>query len=191
MMARLLAEALEAGIAVSYAHDLIRTHRLVPESPDIEHWPWPIAIRTLGRFEIRIDGIPLRSEGKAQRKPLELLKVMIALGDRDVAVDRLIDILWPEPGASGQKSFDITLHRLRKLLGSDAAVEVSDRHASLNRHMVWVDAHVLDRLLEVHVPASAALPPIEALEAAAPRVLNLYGGAFLRRFRNAVAGGPA
>ena len=80
MMVRLLTEALDRDIGVAYARELIRIHRLVPESQDIEHWPWPIRVYTLGRFEIQLDGMPLRSEGKAQRKPLELLKAVIALG---------------------------------------------------------------------------------------------------------------
>ena len=181
MMVRLLTEALDRDIGVAYARELIRIHRLVPESQDIEHWPWPIRVYTLGRFEIQLDGMPLRSEGKAQRKPLELLKAVIALGAWEVTVDKLIDMLWPDPeGGDGQKTFDITVHRLRKLLGFDAAVEVSDRRVSLNRHVVWVDAWALDRTLESLVPAATAvLPRIDLLEAAAPQVMNLYRGPFL------------
>jgi LuxR family transcriptional regulator, maltose regulon positive regulatory protein len=181
MMARLLTEALDHDIGVAYARELIRIHRLLPESQDIEHWPWPIRVYTLGRFEIQLDGMPLRFGGKAQRKPLELLKAVIALGASEVAVDKIIDMLWPDPvSGDGQKTFDITVHRLRKLLGCDAAVEVSDRRVSLNRHVVWVDAWALDRTLESLVPAATTvLPRIDLLEAAAPQVLNLYRGLFL------------
>jgi ATP/maltotriose-dependent transcriptional regulator MalT/DNA-binding SARP family transcriptional activator len=181
MMVCLLTEALDHDIGVTYARELIRIHRLLPESHDAEHWPWPVRIYTLGRFEIQIDGMPLRFAGKAQRKPLELLKAMIALGAYEVAVDKLIDTLWPDPArGDGQKTFDITVHRLRKLLRFDAAFEVSDRRASLNRHIVWVDAWALDRTLESLVPvATAVLPRIDLLEAAAPQVLRLYRGPFL------------
>ena len=180
MMARLLTEAFVNDIGVPYASELVRTHRLLPESPDVPNWPWPLVIRTLGRFEILIDGSPLRFEGKAQRKPLELLKVMLALGPAEVSIDHLVDVLWPDAGdGDARKTFDITLHRLRKLLGQEGLVRVSDRHVSLDRRIGFVDAWVLDRILESLVPASAALPPIERLEAAAPRILELYGGPFL------------
>jgi DNA-binding SARP family transcriptional activator len=106
---------------------------------------------------------------------------VIALGASEVAVDKIIDMLWPDPvSGDGQKTFDITVHRLRKLLGCDAAVEVSDRRVSLNCHVVWVDAWVLDRTLESLVPAATAVAPgIDLLEAAAPQVLKLYRGPFL------------
>jgi LuxR family transcriptional regulator, maltose regulon positive regulatory protein len=181
MMVRLLTEALDHDIVVTYARELITIHRLLPESQEIERWPWPVRIYTLGRFEIQVDGLPLRFAGKAQRKPLELLKAVLALGPGEVAVDKLIDTLWPDPErGDGQKTFDITVHRLRKLLGFDAAVEVSDRRASLNRRIVWVDAWALDRTLESLVPAASAVAPgIDLLEAAAPQVLKLYRGPFL------------
>ena len=181
MMVRLLTEALDHDIVVTYARELITVHRMLPESQDIERWPWPVRIYALGRFEIQVDGVPLHFAGKAQRKPLELLKAVLALGPREVGVDKLIDTLWPDPArGDGQKTFDITVHRLRKLLGFDAAVEVSDRRVALDRHLVWVDAWALDRTLESLVPAATAvLPQIDLLEAAAPQVLNLYRGQFL------------
>lgn len=67
-------------------------------------------IYALGRFEIHAHDEELRFDGKAQRKPIELLKVLVALGGRDVPADTLIDILWPEPGqGDGQKALDITV----------------------------------------------------------------------------------
>ena len=179
MMVPLLTEALEHGISVVYCRDLISIHRLAPETPDIEYWPWPIRISTLGRFEIRIDGKPLRFARKAQHKPLELLKIMIASGDHAVAIERLIDLLWPHPEEGSRKAFDITVHRLRKLLGLDAAVEVADRHASLNSRFVWVDAWALDRMLDPLDSVTGQPAAAKRIEAAAPRILKLFGGPFL------------
>jgi DNA-binding SARP family transcriptional activator len=61
-------------------------HRLLPPSPDAERWPWPIRIRTLGCFEIERDGTQLRFEGKAQRQPLKMLKILIAAGERPLPI---------------------------------------------------------------------------------------------------------
>jgi len=179
MMTRLAGFALEHGIEPEYTRMLIRRRELVPDTP-IESWPWPIRIHTLGRFEILKDDAPLTFEGKTQHKPIDMLKVMIALGGKDVAADKLIDILWPDPPEDGgQKVFDITVHRLRKLLGTNAVL-VSDRHATLNPALVWVDAWALERTLAPLVPAVNQPPPeARAMEEAAPAVLDLYRGHFL------------
>jgi two-component SAPR family response regulator len=123
----------------------------------------------------------LRFEGKAQRKPIELAKMLIALGGRDVPANKLIDLLWPEPSASdGQKAFDITMHRLRKLLGCDEALQVTSRSVSLNPQLVWVDVWALERRLAPLIPAvNAALPEIGMLELEATPIMNLYRGHFL------------
>ena len=74
VMAKLCAKALEAGIEVKYVQSLVRKRRLLPKEPplEIEAWPWPIKIYTLGRFEIFKDDQLLQSKGKVQRKPLAL-----------------------------------------------------------------------------------------------------------------------
>ena len=181
MMVRLYEEALDHGIEVAYVQDVINQLGMLPESPDTENWPWPVKIYTLGRFEVLKDGELLRFEGKAQRKPIELAKMLVALGGRDVSANKLIDLLWPEPSTSdGQKAFDITVHRLRRLLGCDAALQVTSRSVSLNPQLVWVDVWALERRLAPLIPAvNAALPEIGLLESEAPQVLNLYRGHFL------------
>jgi ATP/maltotriose-dependent transcriptional regulator MalT/DNA-binding SARP family transcriptional activator len=181
MMVRLYEEALDHGIEVAYVQDVIKQHGMLPESPDTENWPWPVKIYTLGRFEVLKDGELLRFEGKTQRKPIELAKMLVALGGRDVSANKLIDLLWPEPSASdGRKAFDITVHRLRRLLGRDDALQVTARSVSLNPQLVWVDVWALERRLAPLIPAvNAALPEIGLLESQAPQVLNLYRGHFL------------
>jgi len=180
MMSRLCGFALEHDIEANYATMLIAKRRLTPDAP-LESWPWPIKIYTLGRFEVRIDGEALRFEGKAQRKPMALVKALVALGGRDIPVDKVVDILWSSPTeGDGHKAFDITVHRLRKLLGYDQAIQITDRHATLNPQLVWVDAWALERTLSPLVAAvNAPEPDIGLLEAAASQVLRLYGGHFL------------
>ena len=105
--------------------------------------------------------------------------MLVAAGEAGVAVERLIDVLWPNPEEGGRKAFDITLHRLRKLLGADGAVVVTDARAALDPRIVSTDAWTLLRVLDAVVPSSGSEPPPGALEAAASRVLTLYTGAFL------------
>ncbi|MDH5287503.1 MAG: hypothetical protein OEX23_12840 [Betaproteobacteria bacterium] len=181
MMVRLYTEALDQEMAIGYVRQVIEQHGLLPMSQDVENWPWPVRIYSLGRFEILARGEPVRSASKAQRKPMDLARVLIAAGEGGLSESRLIDTLWPERLESdGRKALDITVHRLRKLLGSDAAVKVVDRAVSLDPHFVWVDAWSLERTLaRLTPPLAVAEPPIALLDAAAPQVLKLYRGEFL------------
>jgi len=178
---RLLAEALRAAIEPDYVRSLIRKFGIGAESPDVDDWPWPIRICTLGRFAILVDGVALRSAGKAQRRPLDLLKLVIALGGRDVSSNAAVGALWPESGGDAGHAFESTLHRLRKLLGHDDAIVHADGKLTLNPKLVWTDVWALERQ---HDKAQAAHSdsteaPQPATPAVAEAVLRLYRGHFL------------
>jgi ATP/maltotriose-dependent transcriptional regulator MalT/DNA-binding SARP family transcriptional activator len=150
VMARLCAKALEEGIEVEYVQDLIRRLNLIPDTPpvDIENWPWPIKIYTLGRFSLLKDGKQAHFPRKAQKKPLKMLKALISLGGRDVGEERLSDVLWPE--ADGDKAhwvFGITLRRLRKLLGNEKAIGLREGRLTLDPRYCWVDIWAFERIL--------------------------------------------
>src|SRR5450432_152617 len=77
MMARLCSQALELGIEPGYVRTLIRARGLTPADPGSQAWPWPIRLYTLGRFSMVVDDEPVRFQGKAQKRPLELLKAIL------------------------------------------------------------------------------------------------------------------
>jgi DNA-binding SARP family transcriptional activator len=171
-LAALCATALEAGIEPDYVRALIRCRRLLPvaKAVDVEAWPWPVKIFCLGRFSLVCDGKPVTFTGKAQRRPLELLRVLIALGGRDVAQARVAAILGPEAdGDAAAAAFDTTLNRLRKLLGRADAVTLSADKLAVNPRVCWVDAWAFERRLK------AAANDIDKAESA----LDLYRGPFL------------
>ncbi|MFU8858431.1 MAG: AfsR/SARP family transcriptional regulator [Deferrisomatales bacterium] len=123
-----------------------------------------------------LDGEPLRAGGKGQRKPLALLKALIAFGGRNVSEARLADALWPDAdGAAAYQAFTITLHRLRKLLGVPDALVVREGRLSLDPRRCWVDAWVFERLLGEGARGRSAQPRSDAVE----RALGLYRGPFL------------
>jgi ATP/maltotriose-dependent transcriptional regulator MalT/DNA-binding SARP family transcriptional activator len=170
MMSRLCGRALDAGIEPDYARRLVRERRLQPEgaSLDSSNWPWPVRIRAIGEFTVEVDGVAVRFKAKAQRKPLDLLKAIVAGGGRAVPDARLAQALWPDAeGDAAQQALATTLHRLRKLLGDEEAIEVESRALSLNPARVWVDALAFERLAASEDPAGRA--------AAA----DLYRGTFL------------
>src|SRR4051812_16032739 len=128
-----------------------------------------IVISTLGRFELLINGTPLRFKGRAPLRALQLLGALIAAGDGGASVGRLSDQLWPEAdGFDAYRAFTTTLHRLRRLLGCPDAVRLSAGRLSLDPHLCTVDAWDFERALR-----GAADP--EAIEA----ILDTYTGAFL------------
>lgn len=151
VLARLCKEALEAGIEVEYVRKLIRDSHLIPESPpvEIDNWPWPLRIYTLGRFELERDGEPVRFSGKVQHKPLLLLKALIALGGQEVPEEQIADSLWPKSeGDLAHSAFTSTLSRLRRLLGRDDFIRFQEGKAILDPRVCWVDAWSFEKLLE-------------------------------------------
>jgi ATP/maltotriose-dependent transcriptional regulator MalT/DNA-binding SARP family transcriptional activator len=193
VMARLCAKALEANIETEYVRALIR-HRALPPSDDardLEVWPWPIKIYTLGRLSIFSNEEALVFRGKAQGRPLELLQALIALGGRGVSEESLSEILWPNAeGDAAHRAFDTTLHRLRRLLGSERALLLSDGKLSLNPAVCWVDVWAFERQLGrlddlIKLPVTTGAESTQAIARLATRLSALYRGPFLGREINA------
>ncbi|MET0217013.1 MAG: BTAD domain-containing putative transcriptional regulator [Burkholderiales bacterium] len=179
MMENLCSRALDIGIETDYVQRLIGKRRLTPISTAIPAWPWPLRIYTLGKFAIECDGKPLRSSGKAQHKPLDLLKALIAFGGRDVNTRILTEALWPDAdGDAAQGAFDATLHRLRRLLGVDNAVQLKDGKLSLNENLCWVDAWTFEQACRQEEAADADRG-IESIAREARLIRRLYRGPFM------------
>jgi DNA-binding SARP family transcriptional activator len=183
----LFSRALATGIETEFVVEVIRRLDL-PPPPDAQwdaEWPWPLRIHSLGHFELLRGGEPLRAAGKAQRKPLELLQLLIALGGEEVAETRLSEVLWPDAdGDMAHRSFATNLHRLRRLLGVDGAIEHREGRVSLNARRCWVDVWAVERLLdggEADWRASeiSGRARSERAEELTRKALDLYRGPFL------------
>jgi LuxR family maltose regulon positive regulatory protein len=150
VMASICAKALDVGIETRYVQEIIRKHNLTPDKPPlhVESWPWALKIFTLGRFSLVRDGRPVQFSGKAQEKPLSMLKTLIALGGRGVREDRIASALWPEAdGDMMHKCFATTLHRLRNLIGIHEALELRNGCLTLDQRYCWVDVWAFERTL--------------------------------------------
>ncbi len=179
MMSRLAFIAIENSIDAPFALGIVRRYALPAPHNASERWPWPVRIRALGRFSIERDGAPAAAARKESRKPLDLLKLLIALGGEGVSVTRLCALLWPEAeGDAARNSFDNALHRLRKLLGGDAHLLLRSGGLSLNAATCWSDVAALDACLN-EIDAQAALADAAQLLAWADRALGLCQGEFL------------
>ena len=184
-MARVCAHALEAGIEPEYVKSLIQRRGLVPEAPalSVEAWPWPYRVRTLGGFELLRHDAPLAAQGKAQRRPLELLQALIAHGGERVPEGRITAALWPRiDEESAHRSFTTTLHRLRRLLRDEAAVTLHEGRLTLDRRQFWIDAWAFEAAaaeLDAAIGEARGAGALARVEALAERVLELYRGPFL------------
>jgi ATP/maltotriose-dependent transcriptional regulator MalT/DNA-binding SARP family transcriptional activator len=185
MLARLCSYALEAGIEPEYVGALIRTRKLALDASRlaVADWPWPFRVHTLGQFRLLRNGEPLTFTGKAQRRPLELLKVLIANGGREVSEERITEALWPRiDGDSAHRSFTTTLHRLRKLLGEDRAVQLSEGKLSLDGRYVWTDTWALEQVItRIEQMLRRPHETIDAddLDKLCVQLSGLYKGSFL------------
>ncbi len=181
LLSNLCALALTEEIEPQYVRGLIGKYRLEPlvGAPTMDAWPWHLRVFTLGPFRVECDGKPLRFGGKAQQKPLELLKTLVALGGRDVAVVKLSELLWPEAdGDDAQRAYGVTLHRLRKLVGGETLVS-HERRLSLAATLCWVDSYALTDRLEDMEQTLPSAPPEEA-HRLLQQALGLYRGPFLQ-----------
>ena len=146
--ARLVNYALEHGIETDFARALIDRSALVAPSDAGPTWPFRLRVRVLGAFEIVRDGQPMRFTGKAQQRPLDLLKFVVAHGGKDIDIEHLMAAVWPDAdGAAAKTSFDSALFRLRKLIDVDDAIVVAAGKLSLDRTRTWTDVWALEAAL--------------------------------------------
>ena len=140
-VARLAAAALTQGVERNFVQALVRQRRLPAPTPDTAEWPWRLRIQALGGFAVWADGTALDFGARPQKKPLDLLRILVARGPASVDTAALIDALWPEAdGDRAKASLDMAVLHLRKLLGADEALRLEHGHLALNRSLVWVDA---------------------------------------------------
>jgi DNA-binding SARP family transcriptional activator len=144
-------------------------------------------VRAFGTFELLKNDAPIGTTGKAQKRPLELLKVLVAYGGERVSEANVTEAMWPRiDGDSAHRSFTSTLHRLRKLLGDEKAVTLHDGRLTLDPRYFWVDAWAFEQAVEEidaafrRARASLSAAQVEKL---GDRLLKLYSA------RSPAAGG--
>ena len=144
LMSKLCAYALMLDIEVDYTKRIILTRELEPDKDllGLQLWPWKVRIFTLGNFSITFtnkqgDDVEHNITGK----PLELLKAIISFGAIGVAEEKLATELWPDlEGDDAHRAMTTTLHRLRKLMGGNQMITLSQGKLGLNFKSCWVDA---------------------------------------------------
>ena len=187
MMPRLASIALAHDVDRPFALQIIQRYKLpAPANAHFEaaaQWPWPIRVRSLRQFALEHDGEVAKPARKESRKPLDLLKLLLASSGKTVAVTHLCNALWPEAeGDAARNSFDNALHRLRKLMGGDRHVQLQAGGLYLDATTCWTDVTALSACL-AQMEAKLAEPDLNvgnvALLTLANLALSLYQGDFL------------
>jgi class 3 adenylate cyclase/DNA-binding SARP family transcriptional activator len=157
-----------------------RVLRLKPAAAPAREWP--LKILAFGQFSLQREGEPIVFSRKVQKRPLDLLKALIARGGIRVDSTGLIGALWPEAeGDAARLSFDSNLHRLRKLVGADDLITLAEGRLSLDASRCWVDVWAfeeavarIDRWTHDATGGDGA-EPLDLVAA----LLRLYRGHFL------------
>ncbi len=144
---------------------------------------WPVTIYTLGRFSLLLNGQRADFGRKMPHRPLQFLKTLVALGGREIPVTTLTSVMWPDTdGDTAQRSFDTTLHRLRKILGDQRFILLKDGKVTLDSNYCWTDAWSFEQLLgQVQRIRNRDVTGKDAvkLDKLTDKMLNLYQGHFL------------
>lgn len=108
----------------------------------------------MGGLRIERDDEPIAFEGKAQRRPLDILAALVIDGRDEVAVESLLHRVFPSTEYDDPKgSFEVALFRLRKLLGVEGAIRLKAGRLSLDPLLVWNDLLYIDPLVDAHARA--------------------------------------
>lgn len=141
----LFVHALREGIEADYVRAVVARQGLPPPDRFTPNWPWPVTVRLLGKTEISLDGEVFAPAGKAQQRPMLLLKALVVAGDAGRMQQALATELWPDAD-DPKAALNVTVHRLRKLLGHDDSVVVTTGKIRLNEIKVWTDVSALAEL---------------------------------------------
>ena len=147
----------------------------------IENTAAPLKIYGLGRFELQVNGKPLAVSRKTQKKPLDLLRVLIAFGSVRVETTTLMELLWPDAeGDAAKISFDSNLYRLRKLIDIDDMLTLSEGKLSLDVKQCWVDIRAFEALVDrIETESHATTSSDDSHANNTKELLRLYTGHFL------------
>ena len=170
--------AIDAKIETEYVQSLIRSWRVRPPALAAADWPWPFRIHVLGGFKVFRDSLPLRFNRKAPARLLEFLKLLASRGGASVSAAYIKHSLWPDgDGDAADGAFTNALHRLRKLLGDDEVILLSDGQVSINDRICQLDLWEFESLCsEVTELARSRDPSIEQVTTYVDKLLGLYSG---------------
>jgi len=179
-LADLYATALRHQLETKYVRKTIVSSNFQSYAPppDLESWPWPLKIYALDRFHIVRDGKAISIGRKKSNKPIELLKILIAMGGSNVSDQDLLAALWSDlDGDAAYQAYSTALHRLRQIIGP-GFVKHAEGQLTLARENCWIDAWACERLLDNQLNLLRS-GDLESARSNLDALLKLYSGPLL------------
>jgi len=150
LLSKVCAAALAQGIEVEYVKRVATAQGItLAQSPEqvVSESPVELEIVTLGGFSVRLNGEPLLMGRKEPRRPLSLLKAIIAFGGSQVPQTVLENALWPESdGDAARAAFEVNLRRLRRLCVNPDLIQRSGGQVGLDLQRCGSDIRKLEEL---------------------------------------------
>lgn len=179
VFARLLSFACREGIEAEAARSLSVRYRIPLDPGGLDPRSPPVRVVSLGRFELWKDGRALTFRGRAQRRPLGLLKLLVAQSGRGLPISAIAEVLWPDSdGDHAANALKVALHRLRKLLQYESAIAAQQGALFLDQQYCWTDVEAFEEQVK-RAERYRMTNEMELFESAAKEALSLYRGSFL------------
>lgn len=151
-----LTRAIDEGVVPGWAAQLMRVHGLSGNSQGSATSGPAVRIRVLGDLQLTVGDECRTMAVRRSQKVGELLALLVAFGPSPLARIKIADMLWPDAeGDRAHRALKVTIHRLRRLLGHDAAVVVEGGRVGLERTLVWADAWALEEACDHDASALA------------------------------------
>ncbi len=173
------ARALQYGIETEFVAESIRRREMQPPGRAVECWPWAIRIHLFGGFALQRKNHAAASNGrgKAQQKPIAILRALALLGPRGGDRRALARRVWRgvDPDEQGD-ALDMGIGRARKLLGDDSLIQVQDGRIFLDDKRVFVDTWAFDEIEQVIRDTERQPPSRLRMEELGQQLIALYVG---------------
>ncbi|HTG00682.1 MAG TPA: BTAD domain-containing putative transcriptional regulator [Nitrospirota bacterium] len=169
--------AVGRGICIDYCSGLLSGGASAPTAPRLKAY-------CLGGFKVYRDNEPVSDAAWKSRRAKTLFKILIAQEGWRLPREQAVDLLWPGDRSGGSRAaFNSLLHRARKVLEPETAVECScirqqEEMLVLDNERVWTDAGQFLACMEAARSLRAARKPEAALKEY-EKAMQLYQGDFL------------
>jgi DNA-binding SARP family transcriptional activator len=121
-----------------------------------------VRIFALGQLEIVVGCVRLHFNGASPRRPIELLKGLLAHGGRPSSQHALCEALWPDSeGDAAYRALITTVYRLRRLLHCAGAVTFVGGAVALDPELCWVDAWAFEQAIAHTSNPDQAAPALQ------------------------------
>lgn len=173
------ARALRHGIEPEFVSEAIRRRELAPPNRRTEAWPWALRLRLFGGFVLERRDAPAASNprGKAQQKPIAILRALALLGpnggDRRALARRVWRGVDPDDQAD---ALEMGIGRARKLLGDETLIQVQDGRIFLDARRVFVDTWAFEEIEQAIRAVERDGLGRARIEALGQQLLSLYIG---------------